>query len=242
LNNKLADTIYARIQWLHVFNVLQVIFEPKSVNIPARISIYEPELLARRGHMKDTQSKLPTSDILSQMDIILPSQYFGAMGSAGLSGEQRLMLAVLIDAINVLQSRRSVGRMDRRRNFGEAAQWVNTRGTSHPFSFDSVCDALEIDSAKVRSHLRVLTVRPANSGRCLALGRLRIKELSRSRHMTANKFRRRERVPRIVTALLGSASASTSRWDGQSQDCTADTDTASRRLASDLRAGQLDGV
>jgi len=161
---------------------------------------------------------VPTDDILSQSDIILPSQYFGAIGSVGLSGEQRLMLAVLVDAINVLQSWQSGGSARKRRNFAEAAQWVNSPGTSRPFSFDSVCDALEIDSELLRSRLRVLTVRPANSAHRPALVRLRLKELSRSQHMTANRLRRREHVPRIGTAVIGSASESPSHWDGHAEE------------------------
>jgi hypothetical protein len=66
--------------------------------------------------MKDVQSTL-SDDILLQADIILPSQYFGAIGSVGLSGEQRLMLAVLVDAINVLQSWQGGGSARKRRNF-----------------------------------------------------------------------------------------------------------------------------
>jgi hypothetical protein len=81
---------------------------------------------------------------LPQADILPPSQYFAAIGHAGLSGEQRLMLAVLIDTFNVLQSWQD-GR-SKRRNFVEAAEWVIARGTCHPFSFDSVCEALEIDA------------------------------------------------------------------------------------------------
>jgi hypothetical protein len=153
--------------------------------------------------MRDAQSSTLSDDILLQADIILPSQYFGAIGSVGLSGEQRLMLAVLVDAINVLQSWHGGGSARKRRNFAEAAQWVNSPGTTHPFSFDSVCDALEIDPELLRSRLRVLTVRSANSTRRSTLARLRLKELSRSQHMTANRLRRREHMPRIVTAPIG---------------------------------------
>ncbi|MBV8054613.1 MAG: hypothetical protein JOZ29_13220 [Deltaproteobacteria bacterium] len=156
--------------------------------------------------MRDSQSSALSNDILSQTDIILPSQYFEAMGSAGLSGEQRLMLAVLADAINVLQSWQGGGSARKRRNFAEAAQWVNARGTSYPFSFDSVCDALEIDPELLRSRLRRLTIRSANSARRPALAHLRLKELSRSQHMTANRLRRREHFPRAVTALIEPAS------------------------------------
>ena len=56
--------------------------------------------------MQDAQATVRTDDILSQADIILrPSQYFGALGSVGLSGEQRLMAGSAgLNAINVLQS------------------------------------------------------------------------------------------------------------------------------------------
>ena len=174
--------------------------------------------------MREAQSSTLPDDILSQADIILPSQYFSTIGSGGLSGEQRLMLAVLVDAINVLQSWHGGGSARKRRDFAEAAQWVNTRGTSHPFSFDSVCDALEIDSELLRSRLRVLTVRSANSTRRPALAHLRLKELSRSQHITANRLRRREHGPRIVTALTGHTPEPSLLWDGHAelaQDCTA---------------------
>jgi hypothetical protein len=165
--------------------------------------------------MQDERSRLRTDDILSQADIILPSQYYGSVGSVGLSGEQRLMLAVLVDAINVLQSWKGIGSLRKRRNFAEAAQWVNTPGTHHPFSFDSVCDALDIDSEVLRTRLRLLTVLPANSAGRPFLGRLRLKELSRGQHMTANRLRRRERVPRSMAAANGLKSESTSRCEAQ---------------------------
>ena len=132
------------------------------------------------------------SDTLSQVDIVLPVQYFGALGSVGLSSEQRLMLAVLVDAINLLRVWQRVGNARKRLAFAEAAQWVNTGGTHYPFSFDSVCDALEIDSNVLRSRLRGLTMGLTNPKRS-SMGRLRLKELSRAQHMSANRIRRRER-------------------------------------------------
>lgn len=139
----------------------------------------------------EAQAISEATDILSQMDIILPAQYFGALGSVGLSSEQRLMLAVLVDAINVLQGWQRAGSARKRQAFAEAAQWVNARGTNYPFSFDSVCDALEIDPDALRSRLRGLTMGMTNSGR-RSMGRLRLKELSRTQHMSANRIRRRE--------------------------------------------------
>jgi hypothetical protein len=152
----------------------------------------------QRGTRMEAQAISGPIDTLSQMDIILPTQYFGALGSVGLSSEQRLMLAVLVDAINVLQGWQRVGSARKRRAFAEAAQWVNTSGTHYPFSFDSVCDALEIDSDVLRYRLRALTMGLANTARN-SVGRLRLKELSRSQHISANRLRRRGR-PRVVSA------------------------------------------
>lgn len=140
----------------------------------------------------EAQASSESTDTLSQMDVILPSQYFGALGSVGLSSEQRLMLAVLVDAINVLQGWQRVGSARKRRAFAEAALWVNTTGTHYPFSFDSVCDALGIDSEVLRCRLRGLTMGLAVNAR-RSMGRLRLKELSRSQHMSSNRVRRRER-------------------------------------------------
>jgi hypothetical protein len=184
--------------------------------------------------MQVAQTTVRTDDVLSQADIILPSQYFGSLGGVGLSGEQRLMLAVLIDAINVLQSWQGGGSARKRRDSAQAAQWVNTRGTSYPFSFESVCDALEIDSGLLRSRLRVLTVRSANPTRRPALARLRLKELSRSQRMTPNRLRRREHLARPVTARIERRSEASSRRDGnaeQAHDCSTETSAAFEHLA-----------
>ena len=175
--------------------------------------------------MPNEGSMLRTDDMLSETDIILPSQFFGLTGSIGLCGEQRLMLAVLVDAINVLQSWKGAGSAHKRRNFAEAAQWVNTRGTTHPFSFDSVCDALEIDSELLRSRLSVWTLRPANSVRRPNLARLRLKELSRAQRVTANRLRRREHAARSINPMT--TSRLSSRWEHseQAQDCTPEAST-----------------
>jgi hypothetical protein len=130
---------------------------------------------------------------LGLTDIILPAQYFGAMGTTGLCSEQRLMLAVMVDAINILQGWQRLGSARKRRAFAEAAQWVNMRGTAYPFSFDSICDALNIDSEVLRRRLSGLTMGHAGAAR-LGVGRLRLKESIRAQHMTANRVRRRRRA------------------------------------------------
>src|ERR1700682_2201460 len=84
--------------------------------------------------------------------LILPSQFFELVGKCRFTSEQRLMLAVLADAINILQDWRSSLSVRKRRLFVEAARWVMTREKNFPFSFDNVCDALEI-SSKALPHL-----------------------------------------------------------------------------------------
>jgi hypothetical protein len=152
----------------------------------------------RTRKMEKAQSGPEGPDLLAVTDIILPSQFFGAMGGGSLCSEQRLMLAVLVDAINILQGWNHLGNVRKRREFAEAAQWVNTKGTNYPFSFDSVCDALSIDSSMLRGRLSGLAMGRGSSDRLSAV-RLRLKESSRAQHMTAHRVRHR-RTQRVSDA------------------------------------------
>src|SRR5271154_7528458 len=136
--------------------------------------------------MRDTVREIDGSDSIAFSDVILPSQFFGAMGGASLCSEQRLMLAVLVDAINILQGWNRVGSARKRRAFAEAGQWVTTRGRDYPFSFDSVCDALGIEPEMLRERLANLVMGLGMQSR-VGAGRLRLKESSRAQHMTANR-------------------------------------------------------
>ena len=136
-------------------------------------------------------------DSYTASDLILPSQFFELVGKCRFTSEQRLMLAVLADAINILQDWRSSFSVRKRRLFIEAARWVMTHGNNVPFSFDNVCDALEISSEALRHRLSSLAAGAADSYPPLA--RLRLKEAGRLQHMTVNRSRR-IRHPRAVHA------------------------------------------
>ena len=127
-------------------------------------------------------------DSFTASDLILPSQFFELVGKCRFTSEQRLMLAVLADAINILQDWRSSLSVRKRRLFIEAARWVMTHGSSVPFSFDNVCDALEISSEALRHRLSSLAAGAADSFPPLV--RLRLKEAGRLQHMTVNRSRR----------------------------------------------------
>jgi hypothetical protein len=135
------------------------------------------------------QRAFGAADGLALTDIILPSQYFGAMvGGGGLCSEQRLMLAVLVDAINVLQAWHRFRTVRKRPAFAEAAQWVNTHGTSCTFSFDSICDVLGIDREILRQRLSGLTV--GNNPVPVEVKGLRLPVSNRAQRITANRVRR----------------------------------------------------
>src|SRR5579864_2006306 len=103
---------------------------------------------------------------------ILPSQYYDVSGGHRLTGEQRLMLALLADAINVYQQGVLSRNTRKRLLFIDAERWIMGASKSrHAFSFDTVCDALGINCVVLRRtpHLR-LKITP------------RTKHLSQGRH------------------------------------------------------------
>jgi hypothetical protein len=146
--------------------------------------------MGQRGHMADS------SDSFAMSDLILPSQFFELVGKSRFSSEQRLMLAVLADAINILHDWRGSLGIRKRRMFAEAARWVMTQGSNVPFSFDNVCDALEIDAEALRRRL-VGTISGNTTDSYPPLTRLRLKEAGRLQHMTVNRSRRLKSPARV---------------------------------------------
>jgi hypothetical protein len=124
----------------------------------------------------------------AESGVILPSQYFGGMFDGALCSEQRLMLAVLADAINILQDEDSMATARRRKAFAEAAEWVIMKGTHDLFSFDTVCDALKIAPELLRERLSGLTLRHGSTG-WDGPRHLSLHGLNRMLHMMANRER-----------------------------------------------------
>ena len=120
-------------------------------------------------------------------DVILRSQFFEMVGTRSLSSEQRLMLAVLADAINVVQEFGGSSSLRKRNSYHEAWDWFFTKGVSCPLSYVSVCDALGIDAEGLRWRLSELI-----AGRGGSPLRLRLKEASRMQRLTVNRVRRRD--------------------------------------------------
>jgi hypothetical protein len=141
--------------------------------------------------MRQQNSGAQAPDSFMASDLILPSQFFELVGKSRFSSEQRLMLAVLADAINILLDWRGSFSIRKRRLFVEAARWVMTHGSNVPFSFENVCEALEINAEGLRRRLSGLAAGTGDSQ--IPLARLRLKEAGRLQHMTVNRRRRAKR-------------------------------------------------
>jgi hypothetical protein len=91
----------------------------------------------------------------SEAGVILPCQYHDLSGGGyRLTGEQRLMLALLADAINVYQ-KGALSRASRaRRLYVDAEQWImNDRPGARGLTFSTVCEALGIHAPRLRRRL-----------------------------------------------------------------------------------------
>ena len=90
---------------------------------------------------------------MTQLDIILPSQHFGPRRKQ--APEQRLMIAVLHDALDCLEKYRFATGRHGRRLFHDAKQWFLADEPEWPYSFECICGVLDLDSNAVRQRLRV---------------------------------------------------------------------------------------
>ena len=143
--------------------------------------------------MRNDSRKAASEDaLLSPLpDALLPSQFFELVGARTFSSEQRLMLAVLADAINVLRDYRVSSNRTKRKSFNETSSWVFANGVTSPLSFDHVCDALSVNAESLRSRLSHLV-----SERGGTLLRLRLKAGGRMQCLTVNGVRRSRRRAR----------------------------------------------
>jgi hypothetical protein len=87
-------------------------------------------------------------------DILLPVQAADRRSSAARSGEQRLMLAVLGEAVHTYRTLAGAQSPRARRLYREAETWFAERDARWPFAFENVCAALGIDAERLRSGLR----------------------------------------------------------------------------------------
>jgi len=120
---------------------------------------------------------------------ILPSQYYDTSGGHRLTGEQRLMLALLADAINVYQQGVMSRNTRKRLLFIDAERWIMAAAKCrHAFSFDTVCDALGINPPVLRRRMLTWKHEVRRNVETHRTPHLRLKITPRTKHL---RIRRR---------------------------------------------------
>jgi hypothetical protein len=92
---------------------------------------------------------------LFEPDTLLPIQYFEAMRRKHLlEGEKRLILSVLEDAIECFMKCIDSPTNKGQKLFRDAEEWINLQDKHWVFSFDNVCEMLDIHPEYMRRGLR----------------------------------------------------------------------------------------
>ena len=92
---------------------------------------------------------------LFEPDTLLPIQYFEAMRRKHLlEGEKRLILSVLEDAVECFMKCIDSSTNKGQRLFRDADEWIALEDKRWVFSFDNVCDMLDINAEYMRAGLR----------------------------------------------------------------------------------------
>lgn len=84
-------------------------------------------------------------------DVLTPYQYFRVFRrKSHFDAEEKLMFAVLTDAIECFQKNFGANAPERRRLFIEAEAWISRQDSSWPYSFENICETLNIDPNYLR--------------------------------------------------------------------------------------------
>ena len=92
---------------------------------------------------------------LFEPDTLLPIQYFEAMRRKHLlEGEKRLVLSVLEDAVECFMKCIDSSTNKGQRLFRDAEEWITLEDKKWVFSFDNVCEMLDVNPEYLRRGLR----------------------------------------------------------------------------------------
>ena len=84
-------------------------------------------------------------------DTLTSHQYFKVFREKSHMGpEEKLMFAVLTDAIECFQKYLGANGRRRRTLFAEAEAWISSRDSSWPYSFEHICEMLNINPNYLR--------------------------------------------------------------------------------------------
>jgi hypothetical protein len=111
--------------------------------------------IAEGGKMQEKETLDERLPGLFEPDTLLPIQYFEAMRKKHLlEGEKRLILSVLEDAVECFMKCIDSPTSKGQRLFRDADEWIGLEDKHWVFSFDNVCDMLDINPDYMRRGLR----------------------------------------------------------------------------------------
>jgi hypothetical protein len=91
---------------------------------------------------------------LFEPDVLLPIQYFAALKRKRFSsGEHRLLIAIMQDAVECFQKHIHARDSKRRQLFIDAESWISSDDYAGTFSFNNVCDLLGMSPEYLRQGL-----------------------------------------------------------------------------------------
>ncbi len=92
---------------------------------------------------------------LFEPDALLPAQFYAAFrGGSAVRGERRLMLAVLQDALDCYQKYAFADDGHGHQMFTDADTWIASEDRDWYFSFENICETLEINPQYLRRGVR----------------------------------------------------------------------------------------
>jgi imidazolonepropionase-like amidohydrolase len=107
------------------------------------------------GKMQEKETLDERLPGLFEPDTLLPIQYFEAMRRKHLlEGEKRLVLSVLEDAVECFMKCIDSPTSKGQRLYRDADEWINLEDKHWVFSFDNVCDMLDINPEYMRRGLK----------------------------------------------------------------------------------------
>jgi hypothetical protein len=93
-------------------------------------------------------------DEFSQAEGVLPLQFFGNRRDIrSIEPLRRLMVAMLVDAVRVFQTKIEARQPSTRQEFAEVQRWIFSDDETGMFSFKPLCEAMEIDPQTIRNGL-----------------------------------------------------------------------------------------
>ena len=125
------------------------------------------------------------------LDTIAPFQYFRVFcEKAQIPPEEKLMFAVLSDAIECLTKYRDSRSYRHRALYRDARDWISSRDSAALFSFENICETLKIDPDYLRLGLLRWLEGPVAKTRRLKIWRQPVGDRSRIRQFQTRETHR----------------------------------------------------